>query len=248
MDGFLEQGQRSFGHTGCQYGVPSSCVTNSDVMSYKDAREIPNYWKYAQHFALADRTFEYIPSWSAPAHLYMVSEWAARCTSADPMSCVGDIARPIGTIQLHRCDAGNLELCPHMAWTDLTYLLHAQGQTWRYYVEKGTQPDCYEGGSEVVCSDNVPQEAATPSIWNPLPYFDDVKANGQEGNVQDSSNFFTAAASGTLPAVSWVVPTGLNSEHPNPLGGSHLTSGQAWITSLVNAVMSGPDWTARPSS
>jgi phospholipase C len=62
--------------------------------------------------------------------------------------------------------------------------------------------------------------------------------DGQTANVQSSANFFLAAQGGTLPAVSWVVPNGVQSEHyPD-----RVATGQAWVTSLVDAVMSGPDW------
>jgi hypothetical protein len=51
-------------------------------------------------------------------------------------------------------------------------------------------------------------------------------------------HFLTAARSGTLPAVSWVVPSEAVSEHPR----SKVSAGQSYVTGLVNAVMSGPDW------
>jgi phospholipase C len=38
--------------------------------------------------------------------------------------------------------------------------------------------------------------------------------------------------------VSWVVPSGDVSEHPP----STVSAGQSYVTSLVNAVMSGPNW------
>ena len=41
-----------------------------------------------------------------------------------------------------------------------------------------------------------------------------------------------------MPAVSWVVPSGEVSEHPPAL----VSKGQTFVTSLINAVMSGPDW------
>ena len=62
-----------------------------------------------------------------------------------------------------------------------------------------------------------------PGIWNPLPYFDTVKQDGQLGNIQTSDNFLTAAKNGTLPAVSWIVPNGTVSEHPPAL----VSAGQA---------------------
>jgi phospholipase C len=60
----------------------------------------------------------------------------------------------------------------------------------------------------------------------------------QVGNIQSVTNFYTAAKNGTLPAVSWVVPNGAMSEHPP----ASVSAGQSYVTSLVNAVMNGPDW------
>ena len=60
-------------------------------MGYHDAREIPNYWKYAATFTLDDHMFESSASWSLPAHLYEVSLWSARCSRhGDPSSCVNN--------------------------------------------------------------------------------------------------------------------------------------------------------------
>jgi phospholipase C len=78
----------------------------------------------------------------------------------------------------------------------------------------------------------------TPGDWNPLPYFDTVKQDGQLSNIQSLTNFYTAAKDGTLPAVSWVDPTAAVSEHPP----AKISTGQAYVTGLVNAIMSGPDW------
>ena len=53
-----------------------------DVMSWHDAREIPNYWAYAERFVLQDHMFAPADSWTLPAHLFLVSAWSASC--ADP--------------------------------------------------------------------------------------------------------------------------------------------------------------------
>ena len=65
-------------------------------------------------------------------------------------------------------------------------------------------------------------------------------ADRQVGNVQSVANFYTAAQTGTLPKVSWVVPSGDLSEHPP----SRISTGESFVTSLINAVMSGPDWSS----
>jgi len=266
-----------------------------DVMGYHDAREIPNYWRWAHDFVLQDHLFASNASWSLPAHLFLVSGWSARCTRRnDPSSCRGDIqlngfhtsqiagagprrraghgrrrrVRP-GLRPLTRClgahgvprrawglDLHNpampraLAVCralapprvarrlspdANYAWTDLTYLLHRAGVSWRYYVHGGLQPDCADGNAN--CTPGR-QSARTPEIWNPLPSFTTVKQDRQVGDVQDSSRFFAAARAGTLPAVSWVVPDEAHSEHPP----ASVAAGQAWTTRVIDAVMRSPDW------
>jgi phospholipase C len=76
-------------------------------------------------------------------------------------------------------------------------------------------------------------------MWNPLPDFTDVRQDGERPLAQAPlSDFYAAAADGTLPNVSWVTPDWADSNHP----GSPIAQGQAWVTKLVNAVMQGPDW------
>ena len=118
----------------------------------------------------------------------------------------------------------------------MTYLLHKNNVSWGYYVFKGTEPDC-ENDSAMTCAP-VAQGPKTPGIWNPLPSFQTVIQDGQTGNVQSLSNFFTAAKAGSLPAVSWIDPNGKVSEHPTAL----VSAGQTYVTGLVNAIMQSPDW------
>jgi phospholipase C len=84
------------------------------------------------------------------------------------------------------------------------------------------------------------QGVGTPGIWNPLPEFQTVHQDDQLGNIQPVREFMAAADTGSLPAVSWIVPNGTVSEHPP----ASIGAGQAWVTRLVNAVMESPDWTS----
>ncbi len=247
MDGFVAMAEHGMG---CNTTNPecSPCVGSQassgqgsgngqcdDVMGYHDAREIPNYWNYAQNYVLQDHMFEPNASWSLPAHLYMVSEWSAVCSVAlDPFSCRGALQSPnpdyTGSI------GGPSDQTPHYAWTDLTYLLHGQNVSWGYYVFKGTEPDC-ENDSAMTCAP-VQQGPQTAGIWNPLPSFTDVRQDGQLSNIQSLSSFFSQARSGSLPAVSWIVPNDKVSEHPPNL----VSAGQAYVTGLVNTIMHSPDW------
>ena len=233
MDGFV--GQLSAARQGCADVNNPACTngTTADVMGYHTQSDIPNYWTYAQDFVLQDHMFEPNASWSLPEHLFMVSEWSAACTQHDnPSSCTNALQNPGRPVDA----AGNNGKAPIYAWTDLTYELHKDNVSWGYYVVAGSEPDC-ENDAALSCAP-VKQNSKTPGIWNPLPSFDTVKADGQLGNIQSVDKFYQAAAAGTLPAVSWVVPSGPVSEHPP----GAVSAGQSYVTSLINAVMKSPDW------
>ena len=230
MDGFVKQAV-TVAHIGCPPLNPNCSVDprHPDVMGYHDQREIPNYWAYAHSFVLQDHMFASNLSWSLPSHLAMVSGWSAFCANKrDPMSCHSFA---------NQSSKARLEPKRLFPWTDLTYLMWKHHVTWRYFVAPGTQPDC---GNDAFTCDPKKQNAATPSIWNPLPRFLDVQQTGQSGNIVGSDVFFKDAQNGTLPEVSWVIPSNQNSEHPP----ASITAGQAWVTKLVNAVMRGPDWSS----
>jgi phospholipase C len=316
MDGFIAQVGNSL--KDCSSNDPNcGGGKGTDVMGYHNATSIPNYWNYANKFVLNDHLFQSNASWSLPEHLYLVSEWSAKCTTpGDPKSCINELQAPgsppdqnptaniikscsgvkkpaLCQTQLSKygltpdivkqmqalitqnckistsynssndsytsasftaCEnaiakanisdnlksqltiAANSIKPPDYAWTDLTYLLHKQNVSWGYYVMNGTEPDC-QNDKSITCA-SVSQSSKTPGIWNPLPYFDTVKQDGQLGNIQSLNNFYAAAKKGTLPAVSWITPAGVVSEHPPGL----VSDGQSYVTGLVNTIMKSPDW------
>jgi phospholipase C len=233
MDGFVEQLKGA--RRGCKDPNNPACATSTtpDVLGYHTQSDIPNYWAYASNYVLQDHMFEPNASWSLPAHLFLVSEWSASCTEHDnPASCTNALQTP------GRPSNTKAAADPIYASTDLTYLLHKNAVSWGYYIVAGTEPDC-QNDAALSCQ-GVKQNAKTPGIWNPLPYFDTVHADRQDANIQSVDSYYTAARSGTLPSVSWVVPSGAVSEHPP----SPVSYGQSYVTSLINAAMSGPDWSS----
>jgi phospholipase C len=256
MNGFIAEAQRTTGHSA------------TDVMGYHDAREIPNYWTYAHDYVLQDHMFEPDASWSLPAHLFTVSEWAATCSTRAAASCVNDDNKgnggerwggtpfsdlaPIIYRHLNQRSAAvdrtvrhreqqhpwlpGFSHSAHFSWTDLTYLLYRHHVSWAYYVSPGTQPDCADDAA--LCKTKPEQGPGTPGIWNPLTNFETVRHDRQEGNIQSTSAFYTAARKGTLPAVSWIVPNAAQSEHAPGL----VSDGMSYVTGLINAAMRSPDW------
>jgi phospholipase C len=249
MNGFVAE--QTTARTGCEQQFNPACGRSTgtpDVMGYHGGADIPNYWAYARNFVLQDHLFQSDASWSEPSHLFKVSAWSARCThSGDPMSCTNEDEHPAtppdyaGSQGLRSKLPPLKELVketPDYGWTDITYLLHKYGVSWGYYVFSGSEPDC-ENDAALSCSP-VPQGHRTPGVWNPLPYFDTVRQDHQLGNIQSLQNFFIAAKAGTLPAVSWIEPNAVVSEHPPGL----VSKGQTYVTGLINAIMRSPDWSS----
>ena len=105
-------------------------------MGYHDGSfDIPNYWAYAKNFVLQDHLFEPNASWSLPAHLFMMSEWSARCN------------QPGNPMKLCKCAPYSLADPPRLWRGAATSRLRldrphlsartAPGVSWRYYISTG---------------------------------------------------------------------------------------------------------------
>jgi phospholipase C len=204
-------------------------------MGYYNAQQIPNYWAYAQNFVLQDNMFASSAAWSLPEHLFLVSGWSAVCPLGDtnPLDCASTLEPPHSGEPIQATNA----------WTDITYLLAKAGVSWRYYVLEGREPDCQL--NEAVACGPPRQQVKTPGIWNPLPNFTDVRQDGQLANVQSLANYYRAVDQKPqcgLSNVSWIIPNDKVSEHPGVRG--TVTSGQAYVTTVINAAMRSPCWSS----
>lgn len=211
MDGFLIRSYANFKpNSNCQPPAPncSPGTDPRDVMGWHDYREIPNYWSYANLYVLQDRMFESVRSYSLPAHLYMLAAQSGGY---------------IGTGQPKPAS---------YAFPEITELLTSGKIDWKYYVTSGTSPGENDGNPETQAFDRY-------TLWNPLPAFPAVKNDpAQWSRLVDASEFYKDAMNGTLPQVSWVIPSSPVSEHPP----AKLSVGQNYVTTLINSVMQGPQW------
>lgn len=215
MDGFVTRLQNA-----CK-------CSRTDAAGYFDASDIPDFWRYAEAYTLQDNLFESVSTWSFPSHVSMVSDWNATCTShTDPMSCTGSVNTGFsGQKTWPSSDT--------FPWTDLTFPLHTHGVSWKYYNADGTEPVCSSSG----CVEGTGK--GTLPIWNPLPWFTDVRQDGELGDISTQSSFFSDVASNTLPSVSWVMPKMGQSGHP---GFTDNAGSEQFVVSLVNAIASSPAW------
>ena len=253
MNGFISQSQKA--KKACANVTNPACTqgpTAIDVMGYHTQSDIPNYWSYAQHFVLQDHMFESVHSWSFPSHLYLISGWSATCTNPQVPSTCQSALDPVDRTVSNPTPFG---------WTNLTYLLAKNHVSWGWYLDHGAIPTntpvtripaaatatmalsttgTGTAGAKATARKGVAKKSTStrgvPEIWNVLPGFTDVGT--KSGSVQDLTAFTAAATSGTLPAVSWVLPNAFDSEHPPAL----VSVGQSYVTGIINSVMASPDW------
>lgn len=190
---------------------------------------IPNYWAYAQTYALADNFFAQLAGPTFPNRMYEFSESSG--------NSIG-IAINVSNVRLYGrgCDAAArgatvLSINPT---TGKTYfqppcftmatmgdLLDAAGITWRIYAP---QPGDKKGGYE----------------WNFGSYYDNLWYGTQRNNDVPVSQFCSDAANGQLPQVSWITPPGYYSEHPT----ASISNGEGWTVQQVNCIMRSPYWSS----
>jgi phospholipase C len=105
--------------------------------------------------------------------------------------------------------------------------LSSAGLPWKLYA--GAELDKVASGFE-----------ASGYQWAICPTFADCLETTQAKNLALASQVITDATNGTLPAVSIVTPTLMNSQHNTVSMGK----GDNWIGDVVGAIMSGPQWSS----
>ena len=77
------------------------------------------------------------------------------------------------------------------------------------------------------------------SVWNPMPGFRQFQRSPElMSHLVGLNQFYQDAQSGKLPEVCWIVPTGIDSEHPP----ADSARGMRHVTDLVNAIMRSNAW------
>ena len=177
------------------------------AMGYYDDRDIPYYWNLADHYVLFDRFFSSARNGSFVNHMYSVA--AVPPSSENPLDIAGETAN-IPTI-FDR--------------------LQAAGVSWKFYVQNYDPSINYRNVQGVGARDSQ-------VIWVPLLNFDrfidDPKLSS---HIVDLKEYYTDLQHGTLPAVSYIVPSG-KSEHPPQYPGG----GQRFIKGLIQELMRSSAW------
>lgn len=199
---------------------------NGDYMSCSQLQQtdIPNYWTYAKNFVLADHMFSSLKGPSFPNHLYTVAaddDDGVISNPSNPNQEAGSWGcdAPEGTVvQVMNTEGQVSNEAPCFTATTLADLLESAGISWSYY---------------------APAEGESGYIWSTLDSFSQIRNTDLwTEHVLPYTQFATDAASGNLPAVSWVVQDGDQSDHPP----ASSCAGENFTVSQLNALMQGPDW------
>jgi len=201
-----------------KFDAPGGCNINGDFlcMTQMTQQDIPNYWSYANNFVLADNAFSSIHSDSMPNHLYTVAAQSGGVIENPSSNINVGCESPPGTTVAMMNPQGYLSyVYPCFEFSTLANSAQNAGLSWLYYAE--------QVGSE----------------WSILSTIDSIRNTLLWNNVVPSSQFVTDATNGNLPALAWVDPPGIDSEHPR---GKSTCYGENWTVNLINAVMQGPEW------
>jgi phospholipase C len=194
---------------------------------YVNPAQIPEYWSIAGQYVLGDHMFTTQSSDSFTAHQDLIAAGTPVGDKGDNVidfptpGSWGCEASPKGTVTSLITPAGK-ELrdkgpFPCFTYSTIRDLLDAQSVSWLYFTSasKGGTWDAYEAINAVR---NGPEWATNI--------------------IEPETQFFNYVSGGTLPAVSWVIPDAINSDHP----GNHKDTGPSWVASIVNAVGESSYW------
>jgi phospholipase C len=203
--------------------------------------DIPNYWRYASHFALADRFFSSIYGPTGVEHLWTFASQSDRFV---------DHERPgqFGTGRREFCDDPT-ELAfsfPVLGrdQQEQIYRLEEQGRAGADQVETFYRPR-WPCTDVAVLPDRLEaagiswKEYRGENEWvQPLRMVKHVRFSSMYDNVVTPQTYLHDLAAGTLPAVSWLTPPFGLSDHPPP----RICAGENWTVEYLNALMQSPYW------
>lgn len=181
------------------------------TMGYYNQADLPYYYNLARDYVLFDRFFSSARTGSFMNHVYWVSG------SGGP----------------------GLDQIPENGFRHLTTIfdrLQKRGISWKFYVQNYDKRLNYYTVSRY--PNRFPSNRTSQVLWAPLlniPRF--LNRPELARHIVDLSQYYRDLAHGTLPAVSYIAPSG-PSEHPP----SSVRSGEAFTRTLINSLIRSGSW------
>lgn len=200
------------------------------VYGYVPQSETTIYWQLAKQYAISDRMFSSQLAPSFPGHLYLIGGQSARVvgdpTDWNPMvnfvwGCDSPSGSTVDTLNAQNQVVTNGG-SPCLDFKTLGDLADTAHVSWKYYsgwtdgFDLDGQVSAYDAISHIRYGSDW--STHVPQTWDrEFQFFDDVN-------------------SGSLPAISWLTPPALSSDHAGTLN----TSGPDWVGNVVNAIEQSP--------
>jgi phospholipase C len=178
----------------------------------------PVYWDLAEEYGLADNFFSSAASYSLPNHWFTVAASA-------PNSSYTVLT------QSNKTSPAQLDL--YLNQSNATPTIESE------LVKSNVSWDVYDFGlGSYNTSTKRVYNSPAFGYWNPLA----ARAQSYQPNVTTHfvprTQFFSDAANGTLPSLSWLIPSVPDSDHPP----YNISTGENWVATVVDALEKSPEW------
>lgn len=186
------------------------------TMAYVDNKTIPYYWDLARNYVLADNFFSSIPGYSLPNHWFMIAGQAPKASIYNVF--VKNITPKKITDEY---------LKESNSTTTIADLLMNTTLTWKYYdyplLDSYAKAKNYEDVYD---------------YWNPFTAKGSSYTKSYSSHFVSRDKIFSDLKNGSLPQVSWIIPSFALSEHPP----SDIRRGMVWAIDVIDAVMKSSYW------
>ncbi len=211
------------------YGPPAKLYPYRAVVR----SETKAYWDFASQYGIADNMFFTATASSFIAHQQIIAgttrlnanESLTDQPDATPWGCDAPPSTVTAIIKTdgHVNEFGGPFPC-FTQYKTMADLFDAANVSWQFYVASITGKDSDFSGS----------------VWNGFDAIKKVRYGPDWTRHMSFPNtkVFSDLKNGTLPAVSWVIPTLADSDHP----ASGCNHGPRWVTSVINAIGTSKYW------
>jgi phospholipase C len=219
-------------------GAPT---TPHSAFMYVKPSDVQPYFQMAEQYTFGDRMFQTNQGPSFPAHQFIISGTSAPAVGSTSFAAENPAGlsgvRGLGctapsTVDVNLIDPSGSEssrVFPCFEHPTLTDELDTTGVTWHYYTPSSGSIWTGPNAIQHICGPNATPPNATAcvgSIW-------------MNNVILEETQVLSDISSNKLAQVSWVIPMGLNSDHP---GDPSATGGPSWVASIVNAIGNSPYW------
>ncbi len=191
---------------------------------YYTGSTAPVLWDLAEEYGLGDHFFSSTMSYSLPNHWHLVAgQSPAEVQAAGFQSSLNN-----------RLANRSLYLNQANATPSIEDLLANTNVSWKWY----DHPIANNYSAAIKSTAPTGPQGTALLLWDPMAAKAESYNQSFIHHFVANTAFYGDAATGNLPQLSYLIPPGIDSDHPP---GSSIRA-QNWIASIVNAVEDGPDW------